>query len=110
MFLLGVMKMNILARDKKGTLSSQFQRGGGYFLLRGEGSTNFDQEGDAPPLTPLSTCAQSVCLPTAKRIELELSSLNSDFQFFRNLHGSYKTVSSAPDVRFGQFLDLAWGS
>ena len=72
MFLLGVMKMKIFARDKKGTLSSPFQRGGGYFLLRGEGSTNFGQEGDAP-LTPLSTCAQSVCLPTAKRIELELN-------------------------------------
>ena len=71
MFLHGVMKMKILARDKKGTLSSPFQRGGGYFLLRGEGSTNFGQEGDAP-LTPCPPVLKVFACQLLRELSLSL--------------------------------------
>ena len=83
MFLHGVMKLKILARDKKGTLSSPFQRGGGYFLLRGEGSTNFDQEGEAPPLLPCPPVLKVFACQLLRELSLSLILLNSDFQFFR---------------------------
>ena len=73
-------------------------------------STNFGQEGDAP-LTPCPPVLKVFACQLLRELSLSLVLHNSDFQFFRkNLHGSYKTVSLAPDVLFGQFLDLAWGS